>query len=112
MDVVTGEAPAEDEAVAVEEFFAGLDVADGVNEDLFAFLNGLAVRRTGVVDVASDVALPARIEDVGVRDVKKFGVSVLFLSIRVPLYAFAFVFDDLCSARDSLECENAHAVNG
>ena len=88
-----GIALVDDEAVVEEEFFAGGDVVQGVEEDAVADLFGFEVGLAGVVDPLGRVALVLAVDDVAVVEVEVEGVVGLLGVVRVAVECF-FPGDD------------------
>jgi hypothetical protein len=107
----------DDQAVVVVELFAGLDVAQALDEDPALFLVGLAVGVAAVVDPARRVAADGGVDHPAVVDVEVEGMVRVF---RVPGMAplgflpgddFADVFDQLLALGDVLQGKHPFAVD-
>lgn len=107
-----------DQRVVIVQFFAGRDIAHGVDVDAPVLLEGLAVGRAGVVDPARGVAAAAAIDDAAVGQGEVEGVvdraAGLFRAPGrlVPGDALAPVLDDALARADGPEGEYALAVDG
>lgn len=97
-------------SVIVREFFAGLDVFDGIDLDLASDDTRFAVWPAGVVDVTGGVVMflavdrPFRINIEEIASAPSIG---LFVG-----YFFAGIFDDECSLVDRLGCKQAKSCAG
>jgi hypothetical protein len=98
--------------VVVEEFFAGLYVPDGVNEDAVVFIDRFAVGIATMVDPSRFVAADLRIDHDAVVQTEKEGVRIIVVVGRIFLgNPLAGVFDDAGAFGDEVGGENAALVH-
>jgi hypothetical protein len=108
----------DDQAVVVEQLFAGLEIAQGLDEDTALFFVGLAVGLAGVVDPARGIAADLGVDDVAavvqaeVEGVVGVGGVVRMAAQRLgPGDDLAGVFDDAFARGDGLERKHALAMH-
>ena len=98
--------------IIIEEFFAGLDVAHGINEDAVVFLDRFAVWIAGMIDPARVVTADFWIDHIAVFQTEVESVWIVgVVGSGFPGNAFACVLDDTGPFGNELRGVNPPAMH-